>query len=130
MRKALAALLLVAVLLGTALPAQADWTPRQDLLEWVNQARGSNVRMSWWWSERARDHTLEMYRQERVFHSYRGTYCGCEVVGASAAGLRKLFEGWMDSSPHRATILYPYWDRVGVSVVARDGVLWATMIFR
>ncbi|MCZ2826784.1 MULTISPECIES: CAP domain-containing protein [unclassified Modestobacter] len=41
-----------------------------------------------------------------------------------------IHSGWMRSDGHRANVLNPGWDRLGVGVVcAPDGSVWATQIF-
>ena len=48
---------------------------------------------------------------------------------ADAAKARRLFQQWIDSGPHRRTLLKRDYHYVASGVIERDGELWAVQIF-
>jgi uncharacterized protein YkwD len=127
-------------LAAVAPTAQAEWTPRLDMLRWMNSARDnrdvSRLDMTWRLRRLANRHSHEMAEEGRIFHSasLAGTlrYVSWRVAGENVgvgASMWRLYEAFMDSSPHRANILDGRFRRVGVGVFAHDGFLWVTMIF-
>lgn len=131
-RRGLAMLLALLLVGGLASSARADWTPRLDLIEWVNNARQAHglrpVQISWWVNKQAQVHATNMAEAGRIFHC--GWFYGGEAVGALARGrpVRVLFEAFMDSPVHRAVILSPRWDAIGVGMRGTDDA-WFVAIF-
>jgi uncharacterized protein YkwD len=132
--------IVVAVVLGGLAPiAHAEWTPRRDMLVWLNGARsahGASALLPGW---RLRDladvHSRQMANAGRIFHteslgsrlSFVTWRAAGENVGVGPS-MRVLFDAFMRSAPHRANILGRY-RRVGIGVYRSDGFLWVTMIF-
>ena len=133
-------LALSVVLAAVAPSAHAGWAPRRDMLRWMNSARTSrdlgHLYMGWRLRMLANDHSREMAGQGRIYHStpLSGTlrYVSWRVAGENVGvggSMWKLYEAFMQSSPHRANILESRFHRVGVGVYVHDGFLWVTMIF-
>ena len=93
-------------------------------------------------AEVARDWSREMAESGRLEHSdLREVQQSDEVSGYVSLGENvfsasgpvpagTIHAGWMRSPGHRANILEPGWDRLGVGVVcAEDGTVWATQEF-
>ena len=139
--KVLGLTLALSVALAAVAPtAHAEWTPRLDMLRWMNSARNSQNRshldMTWRLRKLANQHSQQMAAQGRIFHSesLSGSlrYVSFTVAGENVGvgdSMWKLYEAFMKSSPHRANILEYRFRRVGVGVYAHDGFLWVTMIF-
>jgi uncharacterized protein YkwD len=86
----------------------------------------------------AMQHCVLMARSREIEHRYRNE---ADVpLRASQAGARfslieeniaagpyasGIHQGWMSSPPHRANLLNPSIDRVGLAVVSRNGQLYA-----
>jgi uncharacterized protein YkwD len=134
-RKGLATLVAILVLAG-----QAEASPQQDILGWMNQARsGPNLVVGGRIDELAQTHSERMAAKERIFHTadlvaklieagVSFWICG-ENVGSSTVGLRAMFLAFMRSPPHRANILNPAFRRVGIGIARARGALWVTLIF-
>lgn len=138
--KVLGLTLALSVALAAVAPtAHAEWTPRLDMLRWMNSARNSRdlsrLDMTWKLRTLANKHSQEMAAEGQIFHSeLDGTlrYVSFTVAGENVGvgdSMWKLYEAFMKSSPHRANILEYRFRRVGVGVYAHDGFLWVTMIF-
>ena len=139
--KVLGLTLAITVALGALAPsARASWTPRRDMLSWMNTARSWHgavvLDRGWRIRELADAHSRQMANAGRIFHSEslgsRLTFVSWTVAGENVgAGLsmRTLFDAFMDSEGHRANILERRFRRVGIGVYAHDGFLWVTMIF-
>ena len=139
--KVLGLTLALTVVLGAVAPsARATWTPRRDMLGWMNNARSGTARSSWTGdggSGRWRTSTAGRWRtpggsstrrpSAPGSRSCRGAVAG-ENVGAGLS-MRTLYEAFMDSDGHRDNILERRFRRVGIGVYAHDGFLWVTMIF-
>lgn len=90
----------------------------------------------------AREHSRRMADANQLSHQFAGedrvsariasTNLRFHTSGENV-GLNSSLEGvepeFMDSPPHRANILNPKYDRVGIGVVEKDGVLWVTQDF-
>lgn len=130
----LLALLLVGGLASS--PAQAEWRPRYKLVHLINEVRGRSLYLSDRGTapqQAARAHSIEMRSQGGIFHSsYRPCWYFGENVGVVRGGdgaLRRIFDAFMDSAPHRANILNPEFRRVGIGVAVSDGLVWVTLVF-
>ncbi len=119
------------------LPSKAE-----QLFALANQARAENGlgRLRWdpALAAGALQHCLRMVREGPIAHRYggepdlteRAAQAGAHfslieeniAVGAYPASIH---QGWMNSPDHRANLLNPAIDRVGVAVVASGGVLYA-----
>lgn len=87
-------------------------------------------------SRYCRRHTLDMARQNRLYHSAdlarkvsrpNANWWGENVGYAKTA--RRLRYLWMRSADHRANILNRHFRSIGVGVVRARGWVWATTIF-
>jgi uncharacterized protein YkwD len=128
------------VLAAVAPAAHAAWTPRRDMLKWVNSARSNHgaVRLEAGWRLRAMadDHSRQMAKDGRIYHTTslgsKLTFVSWKVAGenvGAGGSMRALFKAFMRSDVHRANILGRGYRRIGVGVYARDGFLWVTTIF-
>jgi uncharacterized protein YkwD len=139
--RALCVSVAVALVLGAlGPPARAAWTPRRDMVAWMNAARGNHgtvhLQRGWRLRALADEHSRRMAIAGRIFHT---TSLGSKLrfVSWRAAGenvgvggsMRQLYEAFMKSTPHRANILGRAYRRVGIGVHRADGFLWVTMIF-
>jgi uncharacterized protein YkwD len=90
----------------------------------------------------AREHSLRMADQHVLSHGFSGEAELPERL--ASAGIRfdrsgenvafgptaqQVHDGLMKSPPHRANILNPEFDSIGVGVVLHDGLLWVTQDF-
>ena len=134
----LAALLTaVAALVGSG-PASAGTSREARLLEKINDARVSHgqrpLRTSPDLMAAAESHSRSMASSRLLFHTASFTSLCCwssiaENVGYGGT-VRALHRQFMRSAPHRANILDRGMRQVGVGIVARDGQLWVTEVFR
>lgn len=124
-----------------ALPASAE-----QLFALGNQARAADGLGSLKWdkalSAGAMQHCLRMAKEGPISHRYggepdltaRASQAGAHfsliaeniAVGPYAASIQ---QGWMNSPTHRANLLNPNVNRVGIAVVSRGGVLFAVADF-
>jgi uncharacterized protein YkwD len=130
---------LTAASLSAAPPAGAALR-RTKMLAWVNHARNEHhehrVQMVRPVVRLAHDHNLAMARKRRLFHTtdlgdrlrFVSWHSWGENVGAGVTPYG-LFKAYMASPEHRANMLSANFDRVGISFVRRDGILWSTLIF-
>jgi uncharacterized protein YkwD len=111
---------------------------RTTLLELVNRTRRQHglppLRLNAQLSEWNRLHSLEMARQNRLFHTadlgsfvrrFGATTWG-ENIGY-ADTLPRITQLWMASPVHRAHMLDPAFNHAGVGVVVDGGWFWVTM---
>ena len=132
--------IVVGVVLGGLAPtARAEWTPRRDMLAWMNAARSAHgtpeLLPGWRLRDLADAHSRQMANAGRIFHtaslgsrlSFVTWRAAGENVGVGPS-MRTLFDEFMRSAPHRANILGGY-RRVGIGVYRSDGFIWVTMIF-
>jgi uncharacterized protein YkwD len=128
------------VALGLPAPGQGAWTPRRDMVRWINSARNTHglvvLDRGWKLRELADRHSRRMAEEGRIFHTEslgsKLTFVSWRVAGENVgAGLSmwKLYQAFMKSDPHRANILGRGFRRVGVGVYTHGGFLWVTMIF-
>lgn len=117
-------------------------TAAEQLMALANQARAENGAERLRWdpalTAAALKHCMRMAAEGPISHRYEGEadlagragQAGAHfsvieenvAVGPSAA---VIHEGWMHSPGHRSNLLSPDVDRVGISVVASRGVLYA-----
>ena len=123
--------LALSVVFGALAPgARAAWTPRRDMLGWMNTARSDHgqVLLDGGWRLRAMadEHSRRMASAGRIFHtaslgskltSVSWNVAG-EKVGAGGS-MWALYEAFMKSDPHRDNILGRGFRRVGVGVWTR-----------
>jgi len=87
----------------------------------------------------ARQHTLQMVRDQRLYHSSPEDLIGSlsdvvwqlagENVGATSGRVGDLFNAYMDSKAHRQNILRDTFTHAGMGFVRDDeGDLWNTLI--
>ena len=130
---------LAATSLGAAPPAGAAMR-RTKMLAWVNHARTDHhvhkLSMVRPVVGLAHDHNEAMARKRRLFHTsdlgdrlrFVDWHSWGENVGAGVTPYG-LFRAYMASPEHRANMLSTNFDRVGISFIERDGILWSTLIF-
>ncbi len=112
------------------------------IVQLANQARAAAgvapLKWDWALADAARQHCLRMAAEGPIAHRYggepsleeRARQAGARfslieenvAVGPTPA---QIHEAWMNSAGHRANLLNPKVDRVGVAVVATRGVLYA-----
>jgi uncharacterized protein YkwD len=133
-------LALTVVLSAVAPSARATWTPRRDMLGWMNNARSVQgavvLDRGWRLRTMADEHSRQMADAGRIFHttslSSRLTFVSWSVAGenvGAGGSMWRLYEAFMDSEGHRDNILDRRYRRVGIGVYASDGFLWVTMLF-
>jgi hypothetical protein len=122
---------------STAIQAEA-W----QIVELANRARAAVGAGPLKWdpalATAARQHCLRMAAEGPIAHQYRGELELSERAGLAGAHFSMIEENvaigptpgaihdeWMRSSGHRANLLNPDVDRVGVAVAASRGVLYA-----
>jgi uncharacterized protein YkwD len=134
------AITLAVVLGGLAPVARAEWTPRRDLLSWINTARADHgsraLSGGWRLRDLANAHSRRMADAGRIFHTpslgSRLTFLTWRTAGenvGAGTSMRSLYDAFMRSSPHRANILASSYRRIGIGVYRADGFLWVTMVF-
>ncbi len=119
------------------MPAQAE-----QLFALANQARAASGAGPLKWdaalAAAARQHCQRMAAEGQIAHRYGGEADVSERAGQAGARFSLIEEnvavgptaadihdGWMHSAGHRANLLNPEVDRVGVAVLASRGVLYA-----
>jgi uncharacterized protein YkwD len=93
-------------------------------------------------ADAARAHSDLLARHKKLSHQFRGEPELQQRAGkagvrfdavaenvAYAPTVRDLHDGLMHSRPHRANILNPEYNAVGIAIVERDGELYATQDF-
>jgi hypothetical protein len=132
-------LALLATLLPTPAPALADAGAEGQFIAQLNQARQSSglpaLRVSGDLTAVARRHSERMASQGNLHHNPNlgGDVSGWQKVGENVGhgpSVGSIHSAFMNSASHRANILGGDWTEVGVGVVARDGALWVTQVFR
>ncbi len=137
----------LAILSLPALPARAQEAgPAQSLLESANRARAEQGRAPLKWSATlagaARAHAQLMAAQNTLSHQLPGEPAMADRAKQAGARFSSLAENvaegpsaesihkqWMNSPPHRANLLDPELDSVGIAVAQRNGVLFAVEDF-
>ena len=133
--------------LGQIAPAQRKLSgPEQTLFDAANRERAAQGLASLKWSaalaSAARTHAQKMAQANRLEHQFPGEMdLGTRVrlagvrfravaenvaQGPSAASIHSQ---WMNSPPHRANVLDPELDSIGIAVVERNGQLFAVQDF-
>ena len=123
-----------------------DQTAEQKIFELLNQARTqrglpaleANAQLQ----EAARAHSQLMASRQKLSHKFGGEAVLRDRLAGTGlhfdndgenVGLNQSAEGahqgFMHSPPHRANILNPDYNAVGIAVVARGGNLWVTEDF-
>jgi len=114
----------------------------EQLFALANQARAEQGAAPLKWdaalATAARQHCVRMVAEGQISHRYGGEPSVTERAGQAGAHFSLIEEnvaigpdagaihnGWMHSPGHRANLLSPEVDRVGVAVVASRGVLYA-----
>jgi Cysteine-rich secretory protein family len=118
----------------------------EQLFALANQARSSAGESLFEWdaalAESALRHCIRMAIEGPIAHIYPGESDLTSRAGLSGAHFSVIEEniavgsfpatihqGWMDSPEHRANLLNPAVDRVGIAVVANQGVIFAVADF-
>jgi hypothetical protein len=121
--------------------------PEQALLQLANQARAEHGLPALRWdaalARAARVHLNRMVREPELEHQYpgeadlqtRASQAGArfstvsENLAARGPDPASLQQKWMSTAVHRATLLNPNLDVVGIAVVEKDGLLSAVEDF-
>ena len=126
---------LVAMTVGTALPAHAG--AEGDFLSKINASRSAvglpPVSMHSDLVPAARNHSAEMMAAGQIYHTSNlaGVASGWEALAENVGvgpSVDNLHTAFMNSAGHRANILGDY-NYVGVGVASEGDVLWVTVIF-
>ena len=133
-----------------AAPAQSDQylqAESQQLVALANQARADAGLPALKWdaalAQAALKHTCRMVSEGgAIQHDYPGELVLSERAGLSGAHFNlieeniavgptspEIHDAWMHSRAHRENMLNPEVDRIGIAVIARRGVLYATADF-
>ena len=140
----------LAAFLLTALPAaraqQRDRTPQpakaEQLLALANQTREQEGRSRLVWDQALADaalkHCMRMAAEGPISHRYEGEPDLTARAGTAGAHFSlieeniavgaypaSIHQGWLNSPGHRANLLNPDIDRIGIAVVAAQGLLFA-----
>ncbi len=133
---------------GALLPAraQAVSVAEQYLFQAANAERASRGLPTLRWDtglyHAAQGHCWQMAQRESISHQYpgepelasRGKNAGArfsmiaENVAEAQTAVR-IHDAWMNSPGHRANLLDPHLDAVGISVRSRNGQLYAVQDF-
>lgn len=120
----------------------ADLRKARQLLDLVNEARVARGSGELEWdgalADAAMKHCLRMSTEGPIAHRYTGeddltTRAGAagahfsiiEENIAVASRVDSIHQGWLESPEHRANLLNPRVDRVGIAVVSAQGLLFA-----
>lgn len=139
-------ILSVLLLLPLAALAQVDEAAARQLFERINQARAQAGIGKLEWDEQlaavALPHAHEMARREQLSHQFPGEPAVRKrIIGSGirsdASGenvafgpdVDNLFNGWMESAPHRANILDPKYNASAIAIVRQGESLWAVQDF-
>jgi uncharacterized protein YkwD len=145
---------LFVLLLGWRLPgnAQHAWTEAETLsaekqiFTQLNHARIENDQPALEWNDRAanaaRIHTQALLENGKLSHQFPGEPSPAERIGAAGARftlsaenvarteyLEDVHPALMNSPGHRANILSPKYNAVGIGVVERQGKIYVTQDF-
>lgn len=136
-----------AILISCPAPVRSQAKgPAQKLFESANHERSARGLTPLKWSaslaEAARQHALRLADHNTLSHQLpgepgmaeRASHAGARysslaenvAEGPSAKGIHQQ---WMNSAPHRANLLDPQLDSVGIAVAERRGVLFAVQDF-
>jgi uncharacterized protein YkwD len=125
---------------------QAEWNAAADLLQATNQDRSSHglqpIRTNWALTKAAWEHAQRMVASGRLSHQLPGE--ANLIVRARQAGVHfstvaenvaeaptvgQINNEWMHSPAHRANLLDPRVNAVGIAIVRRHGELYAVEDF-
>lgn len=134
----------------TVLPQERERTPQpakaEQLYAMANESRAqAGLRRLAWdpaLADAAMKHCMRMAAEGPISHRYGGEPDLSERAGTAGAHFSlieeniavgsypaKIHQSWLDSPGHRANLLNPEIDRIGVAVVAAQGVLFAVTDF-
>ncbi len=139
-------LLVVSFLVSCTAFAQVDDAAAHQLFDRVNQARSQAGVGELRWDDKlaaaAAPHAQQMARQQQLSHQFPGeppvrqriisSGVRSNTSGENVAfgpDVDNLFNGWMNSPPHRANILEPKSNAGAIAVVRRGDSLWAVQDF-
>ncbi len=145
-RGILAAILLFSISSGIAWAQTSDSGPERTLFSYANRERAAHGIPELRWDPElavaAQQHAQKMARESTLSHQLPGELDLAARITASGARYSEIAEniaegpstleihtGWMNSPPHRANLLNPMLDSIGIGVVARDGKLFAVQDF-
>jgi hypothetical protein len=131
-----------------ALHAQITSTTEMErqIFRWTNEERAKANVPALKWNDRlaiaARLHSDEMAKQGQISHQMPGEPSFTQRISDRGAGFSAAAEnvgfaddaetlqsGWMHSPGHRANILNPLYDEIGIGIVRRGDRLYATEDF-
>ncbi len=121
-------------------------SPEQTLLQLANRERTAQGLAALKWSaplaQAAHEHVIRMAQQNTLSHQLRGepgladraTGAGARFTSvaenvAEGSSVEGIHREWMNSAPHRANLLDPQLDSVGIAVADRNGTLFAVEDF-
>jgi len=131
----------------TAIPALAQQSPeQQQVMDLANADRAKNGLPPFKWdpalAQAATEHAQLMAQQPALSHQYPGEPDLVARAGAAGAHFRSIAENvalaptpqaleqeWMNSAPHRANLLNPTMNVIGVGLVKRGGNYYAVEDF-
>jgi Cysteine-rich secretory protein family len=131
---------------GTTPKALGQQGPPAQLLQLLNQERANAGLEPLAWdnalADAAQHHADRMVRGGALSHQYSGETDLAQRAAQSGARFQTIAENialgdspqtistqWMDSPPHRANILDPRLNAVGIAIVNKDGSLYAAADF-
>lgn len=139
--RAMLVLATAAVALSVAPRADAITSYEQSLAKYINQARSSRgirtMSLASSVSDVARAHSARMANAGRLYHTpdleralSRWTWwrVAGENVGRGPT-MSSIYRAFMQSSSHKANILYRSYKVMGVGVVWKDGIAYVTVMF-
>ena len=123
-------------------PRESQPAKAEELFALANRTRAEMGRGRLQWdtglAEAALQHCMRMAAEGQISHRYGGEPDLTARAGAAGAHFSlieeniavgsypaRIHQGWLDSPGHRANLLAPEIDRVGIAVVAAQGVLFA-----
>jgi hypothetical protein len=129
-----------------AMPALAQQSPEQQVVDLANADRAQQGLAPLKWdpalAQAASEHAQLMAEQPALSHQYPGEPDLAARCGVAGAHFRSIAENvalapspealerdWMNSAPHRANILNPVMNTVGVGLVKRRGNYYAVEDF-
>jgi hypothetical protein len=129
-----------------AMPALAQQSAEQQVMELANEDRAQQGLAPLRWdpalAQAATEHAQLMAQQPSLSHQYPGEPDLVARSGAAGAHFRSIAENvalaptpqaleqeWMHSAPHRANILNPVMNTIGVGLVKRGGNYYAVEDF-
>jgi uncharacterized protein YkwD len=125
---------------------QTDSASERYLFDAANRERASRGLPQLRWNDQlanaARQHALLMAQRNTISHQFPGEadinerafragahFSALAENVAEAPSASEIHSGWMNSPPHRANLLDPELDSIGISVTARGGELFASEDF-